>query len=176
MASDPVVAAVTSKFADKPQEALRKDLSFYEEELKLAQTIEISIDLVLAAKRQLGFLRTIDSISSLHSYGPAVLQAIQRWEFCRKDVRWHYQRLCLIPQKPLNRLYCLSCDPAKHSACSQCVFFFDLRVTYQDQSLMCLLSFNCFLGIKIAGCLWRPRRKILIAILVMRRKVLLFLQ
>lgn len=78
MAPDPVVAAVTSKLEDKPQECLQKELSYHEEELKFARTIEISIDLVLAAKRQLGFLRTIDSITSLHSYGPTVLQAIQR--------------------------------------------------------------------------------------------------
>ena len=78
MAPLPVVAAVTSKVGDKPQDYLQKDLSYHEEELKFAQTIEISIDLVLAAKRQLGFLRTIDSITSLHSYGPTILQAIQR--------------------------------------------------------------------------------------------------
>lgn len=99
MAPDPVVAAVTSKFANNPQEVLRKDLSYHEEELKLAKTIEISIDLVLAAKRHLGFLRTIDSISSLHSYGPAVLQAIQRWAVFREGIRLSHQRLRSIPQK-----------------------------------------------------------------------------
>jgi hypothetical protein len=104
MAPDPVVAAVTSKLVDKPQEALRKDLSYYNEELKVAQTVEISIDLVLAAKRQLGFLRTIDSITSLHSYGPAVLQAIQRWALCKKHIRLPYQRLLVfVPQKLLTK-------------------------------------------------------------------------
>jgi hypothetical protein len=49
----------------------------YAEELKAAQRITLSVDLVLAAKRLLGFLRTIDSLPCLHR-GPLVLRAIQR--------------------------------------------------------------------------------------------------
>jgi len=71
-------SVVPSAGEDKPQERLYRELSYHDEELKLARTVEISIDLVEAAKRQLGFLRTIDSITSLHCYGPTVLQAIQR--------------------------------------------------------------------------------------------------
>ena len=119
MAPDPVVAAVASKFADKPQEALRKDLSYHEEELKLAQTIEISIDLVLAAKRQLGFLRTIDSITSLHSYGPAVLQAIQRWAICRKEIRLPHKRLRLYLNKIANQTLQV-CNLAQDPVGSEC--------------------------------------------------------
>lgn len=63
---------------DAEKESVQKTLSYHEDELKVARTIEVSIDLVLAAKRQLGFLRTIDSLTSLHTSGPAVLQAIQR--------------------------------------------------------------------------------------------------
>lgn len=78
---DPKAAADAAKVLKKNFQAevtVRKEiLSYHEEELKRAQTIQISVDLVLAAKRQLGFLRTIDSITSLHR-GPAVLHAIQR--------------------------------------------------------------------------------------------------
>jgi len=49
----------------------------HDEELKAAQRISFSVDLVFAAKRQLGFLRTIDSLPCLHK-GPAVLRAIRR--------------------------------------------------------------------------------------------------
>jgi len=47
------------------------------EELRAAQRIALSVDLVLAAKRHLGLLRTIDSLPCLHR-GPAVARAIQR--------------------------------------------------------------------------------------------------
>lgn len=78
---DPKAAADVAKTLTENVRAevtVRKGiLSYHEEELKRAQTIQISVDLVLAAKRQLGFLRTIDSITSLHR-GPAVLHAIRR--------------------------------------------------------------------------------------------------
>lgn len=47
------------------------------EELSTALRINFSMDLVFAAKRQLGFLRTIDSLPCLHK-GPMVLRAIRR--------------------------------------------------------------------------------------------------
>lgn len=50
----------------------------YEEELGAAQRIGFSMDLVFAAKRQLGFLRTVDGLPCLHK-GPAVLRAIRRF-------------------------------------------------------------------------------------------------
>lgn len=78
---DPKAAAAAAKILAENcqvEVTVRKEiLSYHEEERKSAQTIQISVDLVLAAKRQLGFLRTIDSITSLHR-GPAVLHAIQR--------------------------------------------------------------------------------------------------
>lgn len=76
MAPDPAIATVTEELEDKSQ-SLRKDLCYYEEELQIAQRIDLTVDLVLAAKRQLGFLRTIDSVPCLHN-GPSVLQAIRR--------------------------------------------------------------------------------------------------
>ncbi|KAG0586351.1 hypothetical protein KC19_2G084200 [Ceratodon purpureus] len=51
----------------------------YQEELSAAQRITFSVDLVFAAKRQLGFLRTIDNLPCLHK-GPAVLRAIRRYQ------------------------------------------------------------------------------------------------
>jgi hypothetical protein len=50
----------------------------YEEELGAARRVKVGLDLVFAAKRQLGFLRTIDSLPCLHK-GPAVLRAIRRF-------------------------------------------------------------------------------------------------
>ena len=49
-----------------------------EEELKAAKRVSFSVDLAFAAKRQLGFLRTIDSLPCLHK-GPAVIRAIRRF-------------------------------------------------------------------------------------------------
>ncbi|XP_024394182.1 glycine-rich domain-containing protein 2 isoform X1 [Physcomitrium patens] len=49
------------------------------EELSTALRINFSMDLVFAAKRQLGFLRTIDSLPCLHK-GPMVLRAIRRYQ------------------------------------------------------------------------------------------------
>lgn len=49
----------------------------YADQLRAAQRINLSVDLVLAAKRHLGFLRNIDSLPCLHR-GPAVLRAIRR--------------------------------------------------------------------------------------------------
>lgn len=78
---DPKAAADAAKILTEKFQAevtVRKEkLSYHEEELKRAQTIQISVDLVLAAKRQLGFLRTIDTITGLHR-GPAVLHAVHR--------------------------------------------------------------------------------------------------
>ncbi len=54
----------------------------YVEELKCAQRVSISVDLVLAAKRELGFLRTIESLPFLHG-GPAIYRAIRRYKFCK---------------------------------------------------------------------------------------------
>ncbi len=51
----------------------------YVEELKCAQRVRISVDLVLAAKRELGFLRTIESLPFLHG-GPAIYRAIRRYK------------------------------------------------------------------------------------------------
>ncbi len=51
----------------------------YVEELKCAQRVSISVDLVLAAKRELGFLRTIESLPFLHG-GPAIYRAIRRYK------------------------------------------------------------------------------------------------
>jgi hypothetical protein len=51
----------------------------YVEELKCAQRVSISVDLVLAAKRELGFLRTIESLPFLHG-GPAIYHAIRRYQ------------------------------------------------------------------------------------------------
>lgn len=51
--------------------------SSHDKELNSARGIELSVDLVSASKRLLGFLRTIDSIMSLHS-GFAVRRAILR--------------------------------------------------------------------------------------------------
>ncbi len=51
----------------------------YVEELKCAQRVSISVDLVLAAKRELGFLRTIESLPFLHG-GPAIYHAIRRYK------------------------------------------------------------------------------------------------
>jgi hypothetical protein len=51
----------------------------YVEELKCAQRVSISVDLVLAAKRELGFLRTIESLPFLHG-GPAIYRAIRRYQ------------------------------------------------------------------------------------------------
>ncbi|KAG0613348.1 hypothetical protein M758_6G096300 [Ceratodon purpureus] len=50
-----------------------------DEELRAALRISFSVDLAFAAKRQLGFLRTIDSLPCLHK-GPAVLRAIRRYQ------------------------------------------------------------------------------------------------
>jgi hypothetical protein len=41
--------------------------------------VSISVDLVLAAKRELGFLRTIESLPFLHG-GPAIYRAIRRYK------------------------------------------------------------------------------------------------
>jgi hypothetical protein len=41
--------------------------------------VSISVDLVLAAKRELGFLRTIESLPFLHG-GPVIYNAIRRYK------------------------------------------------------------------------------------------------
>ncbi|CAK9255445.1 unnamed protein product [Sphagnum jensenii] len=82
----------------------------YLEELKCAQRVSISVDLVLAAKRELGFLRTIESLPFLHG-GPAIYRAIRRYqEFWMPlaqqldllllpplDVQWVWHCHCLNP-------------------------------------------------------------------------------
>lgn len=68
-AAAPVVAVVRT--AEEVQKGC-------EEELRAALRIGFSVDLAFAAKRQLGFLRTIDSLPCLHK-GPAVLRAIRRF-------------------------------------------------------------------------------------------------
>ncbi|CAM6070832.1 unnamed protein product [Sphagnum tenellum] len=80
----------------------------YVEELKCAQRVSISVDLVLAAKRELGFLRTIESLPFLHG-GPAIYRAIRRYqEFWMPlaldllllpplDVQWVWHCHCLNP-------------------------------------------------------------------------------
>lgn len=56
------------------------------EELSAAQRILFDIDLVCAAKRLLGFLRTINSLPCLHK-GPAVLRAIRRYHL---NLHFHF--------------------------------------------------------------------------------------
>ncbi|CAM6045164.1 unnamed protein product [Sphagnum compactum] len=80
----------------------------YVEELKCAQRVSISVDLVLAAKRELGFLRTIESLPFLHG-GPAIYHAIRRYQECWMplaldllllpplDVQWVWHCHCLNP-------------------------------------------------------------------------------
>ncbi|XP_024365160.1 glycine-rich domain-containing protein 1 isoform X3 [Physcomitrium patens] len=82
MAPDFVATRMICDAMDKSQKCLQKERSHHEEELRCARTVEISVDLVFAAKRLLCFLRTIDSITSLHSYTPTVLRAIQRYRNC----------------------------------------------------------------------------------------------
>lgn len=55
------------------------ECSVHDQELNSARGIELSVDLVAASKRLLAFLRTIDSITNLHS-GFAVKRAILRWQ------------------------------------------------------------------------------------------------
>lgn len=62
----------------------------YADQLRAAQRINLSVDLVLAAKRHLGFLRNIDSLPCLHR-GPAVLRAIRRSPYSPSKISttWH---------------------------------------------------------------------------------------
>lgn len=78
MAADPAMRVLTHPSPGpwyEQQELEKRSV----EELRAAQRISLSLDLVLAAKRHLGLLRTIDSLPCLHR-GPAVTRAIQRYE------------------------------------------------------------------------------------------------
>lgn len=65
---------LSGRLTEKTAEEIQKS---HDEELSAAHRITFSIDLAFAAKRLLGFLRTIDSMSCLHK-GPAVIRAIRR--------------------------------------------------------------------------------------------------
>ncbi|OAE30291.1 hypothetical protein AXG93_3964s1040 [Marchantia polymorpha subsp. ruderalis] len=54
-----------------------KEIQEYESELLAALEINLSVDLIGAAKRQLSFLRAVHCVPGLHR-GPAVLLAIKR--------------------------------------------------------------------------------------------------
>lgn len=81
MAADPAMRVLTHPSPGLWQEQQELEKRSVEE-VRAAQRISLSLDLVLAAKRHLGLLRTIDSLPCLHR-GPAVTRAIQR---CAEDV------------------------------------------------------------------------------------------
>ncbi|CAM6126838.1 unnamed protein product [Calypogeia fissa] len=65
-----------------PAEILEgKQLLEYEFERQAAQKIDVSVDLITAAKRQLCFLRAVHCVPGLHR-GPAVVVAIKRYYKC----------------------------------------------------------------------------------------------
>lgn len=76
MSADPARAGLTLPSPGREHEAHAMEMKCVEEQ-RAAQRINLSVDLVLAAKRHLGLLRTIDSLPCLHR-GPAVMRAIQR--------------------------------------------------------------------------------------------------
>lgn len=76
MGADPARVVLTHPSPGLLNEAHEMEKSFVEEQ-RAAQRVSLSVDLVLAAKRHLGLLRTIDSLPCLHR-GPAVTRAIQR--------------------------------------------------------------------------------------------------
>jgi len=80
MAADPARRVLTHPSPGLWQEEQEQEKQSAEE-LRAAQRIALSVDLVLAAKRHLGLLRNIDSLPCLHR-GPAVVRAIQRCNEC----------------------------------------------------------------------------------------------
>lgn len=79
MAADPARRVLTHPSPGLLQEAQEQEKQSVEEQ-RAALRINLSVDLVLAAKRHLGLLRTIDSLPCLHR-GPGVTRAIHRYYY-----------------------------------------------------------------------------------------------